>query len=134
MVHNASRTDHGTCADGHSAADRGVRADPDILFDRDRGRCSNAPAALLRVKGMTGASQTYPRCNERTAADVYWRSIQDHAVVVDEHKAMGMDIEPIIAVKIRLDADHGRAGAEQFLKNRMAFFVLARGRLIVFPA
>ena len=61
---------------------------------------------------MTGACQTYPRRNERTGADVYRRGVQDHAVVVDEHKAMGMDIEPVIAVKIRFDADHGRAGAE----------------------
>ena len=48
MVHNASRSDHRTCADGHSAADRSVRADPDIFFDRDG---ADVPMPRLRCSG-----------------------------------------------------------------------------------
>ena len=61
------------------------------------------------------------------------RGIQNHAVVVDDRKAVCMDVEAIITVKIRFDKGQGMAGSQQFLQNGLPLFRLIRGSVVVFP-
>ena len=81
------------------------------------GGGSNAVAALLRVDGMTGAGKAYAGGNKGTCSDVYRRGIQNDTVIIDDRQAVGMDVEAIVTVEIRLNAGHGRAGGRQIKKE-----------------
>ena len=113
MRDDASRPDNRACPDGNAAADGGICADPDVFLQRNGCRGANAVAALLRVDGMTGAGKAYAGGNKGTCSDVYRRGIQNDTVIVDDRQAVGMDVEAIVTVEIRLNAGHGRAGAQQ---------------------
>ena len=91
-------------------------------------------AALFRVDRMAGTGQTDTGRNKRARADVHRRSIQNDAVVVDDRQPVGVDVEAVVAVEIRLDAGHGRAGAQQLLQNRAALFRFVWGGAVVLPA
>ena len=95
MSDDASRPDNRACPDGNAAADGGICTDPDVFLQRNGCRGANAVAALLRVDGMTGAGKAYAGGNKGTFSDVYRRSIQNDAVIVDDRQAVGMDVEAI---------------------------------------
>ena len=59
-------------------------------------------AALLRIDGMTGAGKAYARGNKGTCSDVYRRGIQNDTVIIDDRQAVGMDVEAIVTVEMRL--------------------------------
>ena len=63
--HHASCPDDRTGPDGHAAADGGICTDPDVFFQRDGRRSSNAMAALFRVDRMAGTGQTDTGRNKR---------------------------------------------------------------------
>ena len=47
---------------------------------------------------------------------------------------MGVDVEAVVAVEVRLNAGQGRAGAQQLLQNAAPLFLLAGGGAVVLPA
>ena len=103
--------------DRHAAADHGVGADPDILLNRNRFRSADAARALLRVNRMPRTAQTDAGRNKSTCPDMDGGGVQNGAVVVDDGEPMSMDVEPVIAVKGRLDKGQRMAAAKQLLEN-----------------
>ena len=91
-------------------------------------------AALLRVDGMTGAGKAYAGGNKGTCSDVYRRGIQNDTVIIDDRQAVGMDVEAIVTVEIRLNAGHGRAGAQQGLQDTAPLFLFVGSGAVVLPA
>ena len=134
MSDDASRPDNRACPDGNAAADGGICADPDVFLQRNGCRGANAVAALLRVDGMTGAGKAYAGGNKGTCSDVYRRGIQNDTVIIDDRQAVGMDVEAIVTVEIRLNAGHGRAGAQQGLQDTAPLFLFVGSGAVVLPA
>ena len=91
-------------------------------------------AALLRVDGMTRAGKAYAGGNKGTCSDVYRRGIQNDTVIVDDRQAVGMDVEAIVTVEIRLNAGQGRAGAQQSLQDAAPLFLFVGSGAVVLPA
>ena len=91
-------------------------------------------AALLRIDGMTGAGKAYAGGNKGTCSDVYRRGIQNDTVIIDDRQAVGMDVEAIVTVEVRLNAGHGRAGAQQGLQDAAPLFLFVGSGAVVLPA
>ena len=134
MSDDASCPDNRACTDGNTAADGGICADPDVFLQRNGCRGANAVAALLWVDGMTGAGKAYAGGNKGTCSDVYRRGIQNDTVIIDDRQAVGMDVEAIVTVEIRLNAGHGRAGAQQGLQDTAPLFLFVGSGAVVLPA
>ncbi len=88
-------------------------------------------AALLRVDGMTGAGKAYAGGNKGTCSDVYRRGIQNDTVIVDDRQAVSMDVKAIVTVEVRLNAGHGRAGAQQGLQDAAPLFLFVGSGAVV---
>ena len=66
--------------------------------------------------------------------DVYRKGIQNDTVIIDDRQAVGMDVEAIVTVEIRLNAGHGRAGAQQGLQDTAPLFLFVGSGAVVLPA
>ena len=134
VQHDAACADDRALPDRHATADHGVGADPDILLNRNRFRSADAARALLRVNRMPRTAQTDAGRNKSTCSDMDGGGVQNGAVVVDDGEPMGMDVEPVIAVKGRLDKGQRMAAAKQLLENLGALFFFGRRRMVVLPS
>ena len=73
------------------------------------------------------------RPDNRACPDVYRRGIQNDTVIIDDRQAVGMDVEAIVTVEIRLNAGHGRAGAQQGLQDTAPLFLFVGSGAVVLP-
>ena len=80
------------------------------------------------------AGQADARRDEGPRPDVDGRGVQDDAVVVDDGKAVGVDVEAVITVKGGLDEGQVGTIPQQLLEDFPAAFRLIGRQLVVGPA
>ena len=83
---------------------------------------------------MAGTGQAHSRGNESTGADMNRRGIQDHTVIVDDCKAVGMDIESVVTVKRGFNKGQRMASTQQLVQDLLPPPGLIGRRLVVLPA
>ena len=70
MGNHTSGADHRTRADGYTTADRGIRPDPYIFFQRDGRRSTDSLTALFLFNRVSRAGQTDAGCDKCTRTDI----------------------------------------------------------------
>ena len=131
---HAASPDDRAFSNGDAAADHRVGTDPYIVLQADGFGGVDTVRTLAGIKGMSGAAEAYARGDKRACTDVDGRGIQNHAVIVDNRQAVGMNIEAVIAVKAGLDKGQRVAGAKQFSQNVLPLLLLVGSGAVVFPA
>ena len=72
--------------------------------------------------------------DEHSVANVHRRCVEDHAVVIEKCEAVKMDVEAVIALKTRHDADRPFHGAEEIAQDLLLTLAVCRIGLVKFPA
>lgn len=119
--------DDRACADGHTAADGGVGANPDVVLQCDGRGGADAAAALFRINGVAGTGQTDTRRDKGPRADMDRRCVQNHAVIVDYRQSVDVNIEAVIATEIGLDVGQRMVGAQKLPQDGAARLCASTG-------
>ena len=130
-----SGADDAAFSDRHAGSDDNTSADPDVVLNDDRRRhADGALATLHRIHGVTGAADDDAWRDEHSVANVHRRCVEDHAVVIEKCEAVKMDVEAVIALKTRHDADRPFHGAEEIAQDLLLTLAVCRIGLVKFPA